>query len=99
MHKGWGNLQYQHGLGDEQVESSPGEKDLETLVEEGLDMTWQCELAAQKANCVLGCSKGSMAGRAREEILPILLSLDPSWSAVSSSDILSTGRTQIWFCF
>ncbi|PKU27789.1 hypothetical protein llap_21907 [Limosa lapponica baueri] len=33
-------------------------------------MSWQCALTDQKATCILGCIKGSMASRVREGILP-----------------------------
>ena len=44
-------------------------------MEERLDMTQQCALAAQKANCVLGCIQSSVGSRVREGILPLLSGL------------------------
>jgi len=75
MHLGQGNPHYQYRLGDGGIESSPPEKDLGVLMDEKLDITRQCVVAAQKANCILGCIQTSVASRSREVILPLYSSL------------------------
>jgi len=57
LHVDCDKSKYKYRLGGEWIESSSGDKDLRVLVDEKLNLTKQCVLAAQKANCSWAASK------------------------------------------
>ncbi|GAB0203622.1 hypothetical protein GRJ2_002827800 [Grus japonensis] len=75
LHMGQSNPKHNYRLGGEWIESSPEEKNLGVMVDEMLETSQKCVLAAQKASHILGCIKNSTASRSREVILPLYSSL------------------------
>ena len=75
LHLGRGNPMYLYKRGEDLLECSAVEKDLGILVDEKLNISQQCGLAARKADCVLGCTKKGVASRDRDVIVPLFLAL------------------------
>lgn len=94
-HLGWGNPKHKHRLGREWIKNSP-EKNF--LVDEKLNMSHPCALAAQKSNHILACIKRSTASRLREIILSLCFSLMRAYLCAAASSETSNIR-KMWTCW
>ena len=60
------NVKHKYKMGDTWLDSSIYERDLGVLVDNKLNMSQQCNMAAKKANSLLGCIARSIESTARE---------------------------------
>ncbi|KAF4793417.1 hypothetical protein TURU_111905 [Turdus rufiventris] len=94
---GLDNPRHTYSLGREETESSTPSKDSGVMVDEQLNMSWQCVLADQKTKEILGCIQKNVASKSRE-VIPLLFTCEiPTWSPASSSGVPNIRRT--WNCW
>uniref|UniRef100_A0A803TH73 Reverse transcriptase domain-containing protein n=1 Tax=Anolis carolinensis TaxID=28377 RepID=A0A803TH73_ANOCA len=68
-------LMQRYRMGDAWLDSSTCEKDLGVLVDNKLNMSLQCDVAAKKANGILACINRSIVSRSMEVMLPLYSAL------------------------
>lgn len=75
------------------IDNSPVEKDLWVLVQESVDLSWQCAFAVQKVNHILGCTRRRGGQQIYGGDSSPSFSWDPTWNTESHSDVLSIAMT------
>ncbi|KAK4819387.1 hypothetical protein QYF61_003658 [Mycteria americana] len=73
LHLGCSNARHKYKLGEDWLETSPGERDLQ--VNSRVNMSQQCALAAKRANRILGCIRHSITSWSKEGIIPLYSAL------------------------
>ena len=63
LHLGIKNEKHKYKMGDIWLHSSPCERDLGVLVNNKVNISQQCDMAAKKANAILGCIGRSIESR------------------------------------
>ncbi|XP_061486439.1 uncharacterized protein LOC133386720 [Rhineura floridana] len=75
LHLGKRNQMHSYKMGDAWLSSMTCEKDLGTVIDHKLNMSQQCDVAAKKANAVLGCINRSIVSKSREVLVPLYSAL------------------------
>lgn len=75
LHLGRKNERHKYRMGDTWLDSSTCERDLGVLVDDKLNMSQQCDVAAKKANAILGCINRSIVSRSKEVLIPLYSAL------------------------
>ena len=66
---------HSYKMGDTWLSNTTSEKDLGIVVDHKLNMSQKCDVAAKKANAILGCIHRSIASKPHEVLVPLYSAL------------------------
>ncbi|CAM4564916.1 unnamed protein product [Lepidochelys kempii] len=89
MHLGINNKNFYYKLGMHHLEVTEEEKDLGVLVDHGMTMSRQCDMAVKKANAVLGCIRRGISSRDKEVFSTIIQGIDETSSGILCAVLVS----------